>query len=227
MMKFDIITIFPKILDSYLQESIIGRAIERKIIKVKKWDLRDFSVLRHAKIDDRPYGGGPGMVIQVYPIYKAIRKITSRDKGKIRIILFSPRGKKLNDKMISRLAKYDRLVLISGRYEGVDERVAKYIADESISIGDYVLSGGELPAMVLIEAVSRSIPGVLGKLESLETIKGSYPVYTRPEIFVSREGKKWRVPRVLLEGNHDKIQKWRDKYDNSYTIRKTKKYKLN
>ena len=211
MMKFDIITIFPKILDSYLQESIIGRAIERKIIKVKKWDLRDFSVLRHAKIDDRPYGGGPGMVIQVYPIYKAIRKITSRDKGKIRIILFSPRGKKLNDKMISRLAKYNRIIMICGRYEGVDERVAKYIADETVSIGEYVLAGGELPAMVLIEAVSRRIPGFLGKLESLETIKGSYPTYTRPEIFVPKKGEKWLVPKILIGGNHEKIKKWREK----------------
>ena len=152
------------------------------------------------------------MVIQVAPVYKAIKKITRQDKGKTRIILFSPRGKKLNEKMIARLAKYDRLIMICGRYEGVDERVAKYIADESISIGDYVLSGGELPAMVVIESVSRLIPGVLGKLESLETIKGSYPAYTRPEIFVPSKGEKWRVPRVLLGGSHAKIQKWRDKY---------------
>jgi len=212
-MKFDIVTIFPAILDSYLQESIIKRAIDKKIIRVKTWDLRDFSVERNAKVDDRPYGGGPGMVIQVAPIYKAIKKINTRikNKNKTRVILFSARGKKLDEKMISRLVKYDRIIMICGRYEGVDERVAKYIADETVSIGDYVLAGGELPAMVLIEAVSRRIPGFLGKLESLETIKGSHPTYTRPEIFISKKGEKWSVPKVLLEGNHIKIQKWREK----------------
>jgi len=212
-MKFDIVTIFPAILDSYLQESIIKRAIDKKIIRVKTWDLRDFSVERNAKVDDRPYGGGPGMVIQVAPIYKAIKKINTRikNKNKTRVILFSARGKKLDEKMISRLVKYDRIIMICGRYEGVDERVAKYIADETVSIGDYVLAGGELPAMVLIEAVSRRIPGFLGKLESLETIKGSHPTYTRPEIFISQKGEKWSVPKVLLAGNHIKIQKWREK----------------
>ena len=214
-MKFDIVTIFPAILDSYLKESIIKRAIDKKIIRVKTWDLRDFSVLRHVKVDDRPYGGGPGMVIQVAPVYKAVKKIISRvkNKNKTRVILFSARGKKLDGKIISRLAKYDQIIMICGRYEGVDERVAKYVADETISIGDYILAGGELPAMVLIEAVSRCIPGVLGKLESLETIKGSYPTYTRPEIFIPKKGKKWPVPKVLLEGNHIKIKKWREKKD--------------
>ena len=214
-MKFDIITIFPAILDSYLKESIIKRAIDKKIIQVKTWDLRDFSVERHAKVDDRPYGGGPGMVIQIAPVHKVVKKIVSRikNKNKTRVILFSARGKKLDGKIISRLAKYDQIIMICGRYEGVDERVAKYIADETISIGDYVLAGGELPAMVLIEAVSRCIPGVLGKLESLETIKGSYPTYTRPEIFIPKKGEKWPVPKVLLEGNHVKIKKWREKKD--------------
>jgi len=210
-MKFDIITIFPDILDSYLQESIIKRAIDKKLIRVKTWDLRLFSSERHAKVDDRPYGGGPGMVIQVAPIYKAIKKITSRSVNKTRIIIFSPRGKKLDEKMIARLAKYDRLVMICGRYEGVDERVTQHIADESISIGDYVLLGGELPAMVLIEAVSRLIPGVIGKLESLETIKGSYPTYTRPAVFTPQKGKRWQVPKVLSSGSHIKIQQWRAK----------------
>jgi len=214
-MKFDIVTIFPAILDSYLKESIIKRAIAKKIIRVKTWDLRDFSVLRHAKVDDRPYGGGPGMVIQIAPVHKAVKKIISRakNKNKTRVILFSARGKKLDGKMVSRLAKYDQIIMICGRYEGVDERVAKYVADETISIGDYILAGGELPAMVLIEAVSRRIPGVLGKLESLETIKGSYPTYTRPEIFIPKKGEKWPVPKVLLEGSHIKIKKWREKKD--------------
>ena len=212
-MKFDIITIFPRILDSYLQESIVKRAIDKKIICVKTWDLRDFSVERHAKVDDRPYGGGVGMVIQVAPVYRAIKKIAPRkdSNNKTRIILFSARGKKLDEKMISRLAKYNRIIMICGRYEGVDERVSKYIADETVSIGEYVLAGGELPAMVLIEAVSRRIPGFLGKLESLETIKGSYPTYTRPEIFVPKKGEKWPIPKILIGGNHEKIKKWREK----------------
>lgn len=208
-MKFDIITIFPEIFDSYLKESIIGRAIKNKLIAVRAWNLRDFSNSRHKKVDDRPYGGGPGMVIYVEPVYRAIKRILRGRKEKTRIILFSPSGKKLDEKVIKRLLKYDRIVMISGRYEGVDERVAKYIADEKISIGDYVLSGGELPALVLIESVSRFIPGVLGKTESLESVRGSFPAYTRPEIFEPEKGKKWRVPKVLLSGDHKNIDSWR------------------
>lgn len=212
-MKFDIVTIFPEIFDSYLGESIIGRAIKDKLIFVRAWNLRDFSVDRHKKVDDRPYGGGPGMVISVEPVHRAVKKILrGKKREKTRVILFSPSGKKLDEKIIKRLLKYDRIVMISGRYEGVDERVAKYIADEKISIGDYVLSGGELPALVLVEAVSRFIPGVLGKAESLESVRGSFPAYTRPEVFEPEKGKKWRVPKVLLSGNHKKIEEWRSKY---------------
>jgi len=212
-MKFDIVTIFPEIFDSYLGESIIGRAIKDKLISVRAWNLRDFSVDRHKKVDDRPYGGGPGMVISVEPVHRAIKKILrGKKREKTRVILFSPSGKKLDEKIINRLLKYDRIVMISGRYEGVDERVAKYIADEKISIGDYVLSGGELPALVLVEAVSRFIPGVLGKAESLESVRGSFPAYTRPEIFEPEKGKKWRTPKVLLSGNHEKIEEWRLKH---------------
>jgi len=209
MKKFDIITIFPDILDSYLNESIIKRAIKKKLIRIKTWDLRKFSKNKHRKVDDRPYGGGPGMVLQAEPVYRAVKNIKSREKGRSRTILFSPRGKKLEDKDIKRLSKYDRLIMICGRYEGVDERVEKYIADETISIGDYILAGGELPAMVLTEAISRYVPGVLGKEESLESIKGSYPSYTRPEVIISEKGKKWLVPKVLLEGSHIKIEEWR------------------
>jgi tRNA (guanine37-N1)-methyltransferase len=207
-MKFDIITIFPKIFDSYFGESIIKRAVKNKLISIKVWNLRDFSKERHLKVDDRPYGGGPGMVLQVEPVYRAVRRIL-KGKGKARVILFSPSGKKLDDSVIKRLLKYDRLVLICGRYEGVDERIAEKIADEKISVGDYILAGGEIPAMALLESVSRFIPGVLGKQESLETIKGSYPVYTRPEIFSPEKGKKWRVPKILLGGSHAKITEWR------------------
>ncbi|MDD4931253.1 MAG: tRNA (guanosine(37)-N1)-methyltransferase TrmD [Candidatus Colwellbacteria bacterium] len=209
-MKFDIITIFPGIFDSYFGESIIARAVKNKLISIKTWNLRDFSKERHLKVDDRPFGGGAGMVLQVEPIYRAIKRVL-KGRGKTRVIIFSPSGKKLDDGIIKRLGKYDRLVLICGRYEGVDERVVEHIADEKISVGDYVLAGGEIPAMILVEAVSRFIPGVLGKYESLETIKGSYPVYTRPEVFEPEKGKKWRVPKVLMGGDHAKINEWRAK----------------
>ncbi len=227
-MRFDIVTIFPSIFDSYFNESILKRAQERKLITIKTHDLREFTTDKHHKVDDSPYGGGPGMVFIVEPIYRAVQKILrqatgDRRRGKARVILFSTRGKKFDAKTAKRLSKYDRLILICGRYEGVDERVAKYVADEEISMGDFVLSGGELPAMVLVETVSRFIPGVLGKHESLEEIKGSYSVYTRPEVFYAKERgirkqelrkkkQAWKVPKVLLTGDHKKIEEWRKEH---------------
>ncbi|MEK7653743.1 MAG: tRNA (guanosine(37)-N1)-methyltransferase TrmD [Patescibacteria group bacterium] len=214
-MRFDIVTIFPKIFDSYVNESILKRAREKKLIKITAHNLRDFTTDKHRKVDDSPFGGGPGMVFKIEPISKAVDKlkryklISSKKKAKTRVILFSTRGKKLDSAMAKRLAKYDQLILICGRYEGVDERVATKIADEEISIGDYVLAGGELPAMVLAEAVARFIPGVLGKWESLEDVKGSYPVYTRPAEFRPKKGKNWKVPKVLMSGSHKDIDKWR------------------
>jgi len=208
-MKFTILTIFPDALTSYINTSILKRAQEKKVIKINTVDIRAFAKDKHKTTDDSPYGGGPGMVMKIEPIYKAVKKLTRSTKKKTRVILFSTRGKKLDQKMARRLAKYDHLIMIAGRYEGVDERVAQHIADEEISIGDYILSGGELPAMVLTEAVSRHIPGVLGKQESLEEIKGSYPVYTRPEVFTTKEGKNLKVPTVLLSGDHKKIDAWR------------------
>lgn len=206
-MRFDIITILPDAF-SYLNQSILKKAQDKKKIKIFIHNLRDFAQDKHKTVDDAPFGGGPGMVLKVEPIYNAVNKIIIPSlKGKrfgTRVILFSTRGKKFNEKEARRLSKYKQLILICGRYEGVDERVAKKIADEEISIGDHVLSGGELPAMVVVDAVARFIPGVLGKQESLEAIKGSYPVYTRPEIF-----RGWRVPKVLLSGNHQAIAKWR------------------
>lgn len=214
-MKFDIITIFPKILDSYFAESILKRAQNKNLISIKAHNLRDFTLDKHHKVDDTPYGGGPGMVFKVEPIAKAVESIkrqatSKKKKTKSRTILFSLRGKKFDSEVAKRLSKYDQLILICGRYEGVDERVAEYVADEEISIGDFVLSGGELAAGVLVDAVSRFIPGVLGKFESLEEIKGSYQVYTKPEI-VKISSKKRKVPEVLLSGNHKKIEEWRKK----------------
>lgn len=192
------------------------------MIKIGVYDLRKFSTDKHKKVDDKAYGGGPGMVLKIESIARAIDSILKlkvnspaggqKLKAKSRIILFSTRGKKFDNKIAKRLAKYEQLILICGRYEGVDERVAKYIADEEISIGDYVLTGGELPAMVVVDSVSRHIPGVLGKQESLEEIKGSYPVYTRPEVFIpdkKNKRKVWRVPKVLMSGDHKAIEEWR------------------
>jgi tRNA (guanine37-N1)-methyltransferase len=219
-MRFDVLTIFPDIFDSYLGESLFKRAQKNKLVVVRTHDIRDFTDDRHRKVDDRPFGGGPGMVLKVQPIFAAIKKITQRPSRKdkaprtsanarTRTILFSTRGKKLDAATAKRLSKYGRLILICGRYEGVDERVAEHVADEEISIGDYVLSGGELAALVLMEAVSRQIPGFLGKEESLEEVNGSFPTYTRPEVFSPQKGKKWNVPKVLLSGDHKKVEEWR------------------
>jgi tRNA (guanine37-N1)-methyltransferase len=218
MIRFHVITIFPGMFDSYLDESLFKRARAKKIIFVRAYDLRAFTKDKHRKVDDRPFGGGPGMVLTVQPLWDAVKKIKSTGgrslkKRKTRVILFSTRGKRLDASVARRWAKYDDLILVCGRYEGVDERVAEYIADEEISIGDYVLSGGEIPALALMEAVSRQIPGFLGKEESLEEINGSFPTYTRPEIFSPAKGKKWRVPPVLLSGDHKKIAAWRKGFD--------------
>ncbi len=213
-MKFDIITIFPNIFDSYLKESFVKKAQDKKIVKINIHNLRDFATNERKTVDDRPYGGGLGMVLKVEPIFKAIKSIKSKKK---RVILFSPRGKQFNQKKAYQLSKYENLVFICGRYEGVDERVATKIADEMISIGEYDLMGGELPAMIVMETIMRLIPNVLGKPEFLKermTKTGGfieYPEYTRPEVFEPKKGEKWRVPKVLLSGHQKNIQEWKDK----------------
>ncbi len=220
MLTFNIITAFPEIFDFYLNQSILKKAKEKGIIRIKIHNLRDFSKDSRKTIDDKPFGGGRGMVLKIEPIYKAVKAIqkskTKRKKSKV--ILFTPRGKKFNQKIAADFSKLNEIILICGRYEGVDERVVKYLCDEKISIGDYVLMGGELPALVVIEAVARLVPGVIGKSELLkERItkkKGflEYPQYTRPEIFSPKAGVKWKVPKVLLSGNHKEIEKWRTKH---------------
>jgi len=221
MLYFDIITIFPKIFDGFLKESFIKKAIQKRKIKIRIWNLRDFTQDKHKTVDDRPYGGGLGMVLKVEPIYRAVSKIKKKTKAKKRerkIILFSPRGKQFNQRMALKFSKLKHLILICGRYEGVDERVAKYIADITLSIGPYDLMGGEIPAMVVIEAVSRLIPGVLGKTELLKEritkTKGfvEYAQYTRPAVFSPKKGVYWKVPKVLLSGDHKKIKEWREKH---------------
>ncbi len=218
-MRFDIITIFPSIFDSYFNESILKRARKNKLIDVKVHDLRDWALDKHHTTDDTPYGGGAGMVMKIEPIYKAVESIKSA-KSKSRVILFSAKGKRYTQEDARRLAKYDKLILICGRYEGVDERVAEYVADEEISIGEYVLTGGEIPVMVLVDSVSRLIPGVLGNEESSQKEshqkKGylEHPQYSKPEEFFpegesASGGQGWKVPEVLLSGNHGEIEKWR------------------
>lgn len=209
-MRFDILTIFPKIFDSYFNESILKRAQKKGLIKIVAHDIRKYSKDKHKKVDDKPYGGGAGMVMLFEPIAAAVAAVKrkSRSAKRRKVILFSTRGKKFNSKVARRLALCDQLILICGRYEGVDERVAKHIADAEISMGDFVLTGGEIPAMTVVDAVSRQIPGVLGKKESLEERQGSYPTYTRPEVIMWKR-RKLRVPKALLSGDHKKISEWR------------------
>lgn len=214
-MRFDIISLFPESLTPYLEASILGRAQEQGLIEVVTHQLRDFAHDKHKTVDDTPYGGGAGMVLKVEPIaeaLEAVRKQQEAESGelKTRTILFSAKGKVLTQEKVRHLATYDRLILLCGRYEGVDERVAEHLIDEELSIGEYVLTGGEIPALVVVDAVSRLVPGVLGNSESAltesHTIIGTleYPQYTKPE-----EWQGMRVPEVLLSGHHGEIAKWR------------------
>ena len=215
-MRFDVLTIFPTMFDGYFSESIIKRARERKLLDIRVHDVRTWSEDKHHKVDDKPYGGGPGMVMAVGPFFRALKSLRAFNK-KTRIVLMSAKGKKFTHREAVRLAKYDRVVLLCGRYEGVDERVATHLADEELSIGEYVLTGGELPAMVVIDAVSRHVPGVLGAKESLaresHTEEGvtEHPQYTRPDVFSPKKGTRWSVPKILLSGDHKKIEEWRKK----------------
>ena len=208
-MQIDILTIFPQIFDSYFSESIIKRAKKKKLVSIKIHNIRDFATDKHKTVDDRPYGGGPGMVLKIETLFCCLRSIKKRKKSKV--IIFTPGRKTFNQKMAKSLSKLDQLILICGRYEGFDERIKKF-ADLEISIGDYVLTGGEIPAMVIVDAVSRLIPGVLGNQESAEEESFSrdnyieYPQYTRPANF-----KGMKVPKVLLSGYHEKITSWRIK----------------
>jgi tRNA (guanine37-N1)-methyltransferase len=213
---FHIITLFPEAIKPYLDSSIIGRAARRKIIAISLYQLRDFSNDKHKRVDGKPYAGGPGMVLQAKPILRAADKILKRIKRKrgrsIKTIIFSPAGKEFTNIHAMEFAKqYTDIVLIAGRYEGIDARVKKILHAEEMSIGPYVLTGGELPAAVVVDAVTRHITGVLGKDESVEERRLASPeVYTRPEV-LSYKGKKYKVPSVLLSGNHKKIEEWKKK----------------
>ena len=203
-MQFDVLTLFPEMF-SCLNESIIGRARKNKQININLVNIRDFAKNKHNKVDDTPYGGGAGMVMMPDVVYRAYKSLENNDA---KVIYMSPQGKTLNQKRVVELSKEKHLIILCGHYEGIDQRVLDKIVDEEISIGDYVLTGGELPAMVLIDCVSRYVEGVLSKdsikEESFSNGQLEYPHYTRPEVF---EGMK--VPEVLLSGHHENIEKWR------------------
>ncbi|MGH2754283.1 MAG: tRNA (guanosine(37)-N1)-methyltransferase TrmD [Actinomycetota bacterium] len=205
-MHIDVITLFPELFEPHLSTSLLGKAVAGAKLSVRLHDLRPFGLGRHRSVDDEPYGGGPGMVMRPEPIFAAVEQVRRDDS---RVILLSPRGQRFDHGTARRLADEDHLVLICGRYEGVDERVGLALVDEELSIGDYVLAGGELPALVVIEALSRFVPGVLGNQESLASESHAegvleYPQYTRPPEF-----RGHRVPDVLLSGDHGAIDAWR------------------
>ena len=237
---FHIITLFPEAFKSYLESSILGRAMEKKIIRIKFYHPRKFAADKHKMVDDRPYAGGAGMVMKAGPVMKALEKIFKEiGKAKTKVILLEVAGRQFNNASAIEWSKFSRLVLISGRYEGLDARISKMIKDlcrgrknisvSEVSVGPYIVMGGELPALIIIDAVSRHLKGVLGKEQSLEEVRfkeiakklgksvasaksktPSLPVYTRPEIIVY-QGKEYKVPKVLTTGNHKKINEWKAK----------------
>jgi len=209
-MDFDIITAFPGMFDGPLSQSIVQRARDAGLVRIRLHDLRDYSEDRHRKVDDVPYGGGGGMVLMPGPLFAAVEAVKGRHPaGSSRVVLLCPQGTRYDQTQARRLGVYDRLILICGHYEGVDERVREHLADESISIGDYVLTGGEIPAMVLVDSLTRLVPGALGDAEAAERDTFSnegfdYPQYTRPADF-----RGHKVPDVLLSGHHGRIAEWR------------------
>jgi tRNA (guanine37-N1)-methyltransferase len=219
MHRFDIISIFPGMFESVFNESLIQRARDNGILDIRVHDLRDHTLDKHRRVDDYPFGGGVGMVMNIEPIVRAIEAV-KKDRPKARTLLMSPSGHLFNQEMAWRLAREEELLLVCGRYEGVDERVADFV-DEEISIGDYVLSGGEVAAMVVVEAVSRLVPGVVGEAESLREESFAeplleYPQYTRP-----REFRGLQVPEVLISGDHKKIEEWK----RQQALKKTAKHR--
>ena len=206
-MRFDIITLFPEMFSAIKEEGVIARAIKKSIISITTWQLRDFSLNKYKNVDDKSYGGGAGMVMQVQPIRDCIIEI-KKQNPKTKVIYLSPQGKKLNQDLVEKLTTYDSLTMLCGRYEGIDERVIENDIDYEVSIGDYVISGGELAAMVVIDTISRRLPNVLGNEDSLmDSFTDNlldYPHYTRPEVV---DGQS--VPEVLLSGNQAKIDAWR------------------
>ncbi len=208
-MRIDILTLFVEMFDGFLSTSIVGRAIQRELVDIHRTNIRDFARDKYGSVDDAPYGGGPGMVLMCHPIFDAVEDVRKQAKPQGKVILLTPQGRPLKQNIVEELAGEERLILVAGHYEGFDERIREGLADDEISVGDYVLSGGELPAMTLIDAIVRLFPGALGKDESTheESFAAGlleYPQYTRPREFNGME-----VPEILLNGNHAKIDQWR------------------
>ncbi len=209
-MRIDVLTLFPQMFDGFVSASIIGRARERQLVNIRVHNIRDYAHDKHRTVDDYPYGGGAGMVLKPEPIFEAVEAIKSElCLSFVPVILLTPQGRLFNQEIARQLAGFSSIMLICGRYEGVDERVAEHLATDEISIGDYILSGGEVAAMAVVDSVVRLLPGVLGSEESLDDdsyIKGllEYPQYTRPAVF-----RGWAVPQVLLSGDHGAVAKWR------------------
>ena len=219
-MRIEILSLFPDIINAYVSESIIGRGIKNKAIQINCTNIRDFSNNKHRKVDDAPFGGGYGMVMTCQPIVDCFRTVVSRLSGRTRSIYLSPQGSVFTQDKAKELVEYDNLILICGHYEGVDERAITLCADEEISVGDYVLTGGELPALIISDCVARLVPGVLPAEEcfsdeSLENGLLEYPQYTRPRVFEGLE-----VPEVLLSGHEANIKKWRYEQSLERTLRK-------
>ena len=210
-MKFDIVTIFPRMVEAGLAEGVISRGVERGLLDVKVHDLREYTIDRHRSVDDVPYGGGPGMVMKPEPLARAVEDIRARRGDPDTVVLLSPQGRRFTQAEAVRMSALKHVALLCGRYEGMDERVRTLVATEELSIGDYVLSGGELPALVVVDVISRLVPGVVGDTRSVEEDSFSrglldYPHYTRPSEFSGE-----RVPDVLMSGHHEQVRRWRKK----------------
>lgn len=209
-MRFDILTLFPGLFDGYLQQSLLKKAIDRGLVQVHLWNFRDWATDRHQSVDDTPYGGGPGMLIRCEPVFDCVEAVQQGGSAPGRLVLLSPQGRKLDQQLVSELAGEQRLLLLCGRYEGFDERIIEGLKPLELSVGDFVCNGGEVPAMLVIDAVIRLIPGVLGdetsaRYDSFSSLRLEYPQYTRP-----REFRGMKVPEILLSGNHGAIAAWRE-----------------
>jgi tRNA (guanine37-N1)-methyltransferase len=211
VMRFDILTLFPDLFESYLQQSLLKKAIDRGLVEVHRWNFRDWAAGKHQSVDDKPYGGGPGMLLACQPVFDCVEAVQKEGAAPGRLVMLTPQGRRLDQGLVQELSESPRLVLLCGRYEGFDERIRQGLTPLEVSVGDFVTNGGEVPAMLVIDAVIRLVPGVLGDETSskYESFAGAglleYPQYTRP-----REFRGMQVPDVLVEGNHGKIARWRE-----------------
>lgn len=218
-MRFDILTLFPDLFESYLQQSLLKKAIDRGLVEIHRWNIRDWAGGKHGSVDDKPYGGGPGMLLMCQPVFDCVEAVRKETSEPGTLIMLTPQGRRLDQKLVEELSKHRRLLLLCGRYEGFDDRIIQGLQPLEISIGDFIANGGEVPAMVIIDAVIRLIPEVLGdetssKYESFaESGQLEYPQYTRP-----REFRGMQVPDVLLNGNHQEIARWREAASRERTL---------